>query len=154
MGEKFLRGAAQAVPLNFSYLAKYNLPTQILVVFFDSDSTRRRRGSLTLAGQRLTVPASRRRKVRLASLPPVGKSSARSLAPPLQTGPASLGSGLVFYSPNHVVHHGQSVIQHQRSLPPFPSRKSRNGDPYFKSGEVNSPSANPCRIIRQGFYAP
>ena len=36
----------------------------------------------------------RRRKVRLAPFPPDGENCARSLAPPLQTGPATLGSGL------------------------------------------------------------
>ena len=39
-------------------------------------------------------PEPRRRKVRLPPLPPVGESCARSLAPPLQTEPASLGFGL------------------------------------------------------------
>ena len=33
----------------------------------------------------------RRRKVRLAPFPPDGENCARSLAPPLQTGPAALG---------------------------------------------------------------
>ena len=45
-------------------------------------------------GRRRRRPGPRRRKVRLAPLPPGGESCARSLAPPLQTRPASLGSGL------------------------------------------------------------